>query len=362
MDSNESAERETVPENSADVPNAEVPTGAERSFPTLGNLAVLREAVTAREPVQPAEQAEETSNSPAAQTDSKPEQVSEPAADPPETEQPDPNPEEPAVHSRPAPPVQDTSSAAGKPDLRSNRLAGAVKLQEAAARQAAQEKERRKRLEQEQAYLQKMMADVESDLRASDADRAFNDQYEAQLREQVYRMHGISADRLEGMAQTRQAWYRGAAFSLFLLSVLLFAACGAVHGFSAQLTLFVAFYTGIEGALLAAGQTPNRVLRILLKILYLLLFPAMMVIFTCYELGFTDYYTKLLPVFTVVGVVVLAAAAASYFVQDHYHDVRRTCRQAERYMRKLEKAADRELRQHQRHTGTVENRRNSSGK
>ena len=95
---------------------------------------------------------------------------------------------------------------AGSEPLRNTRLASVVRLQEAAARQAEQERERRARLEQEQRYLEKLLQDVETNLQESSADREFNDQFEAQLRAQVYSMHGVSGDRLEGMTQRRQAW------------------------------------------------------------------------------------------------------------------------------------------------------------
>ena len=34
-------------------------------------------------------------------------------------------------------------------------------------------------------------------------------------------MHGISEDKLQGMEERRNAWYQGAAFALFFLSLIL---------------------------------------------------------------------------------------------------------------------------------------------
>ncbi len=55
----------------------------------------------------------------------------------------------------------------------------------------------------------------------------------------------------------------------------------------------------------------------LTKGVYLLLFPVMLVTFTCYELGFEEY-ALLVPVFAVAGVVVLMIGALSYFLYDPY--------------------------------------------
>ena len=76
---------------------------------------------------------------------------------------------------------------------------------------------------------------------------------------------------------------------------------------------------------------------------YLLLFPVMLVTFTCYELGFEEY-ALLVPVFAVAGVVVLMIGALSYFLYDPYRMDRRNRKKANRYIVEIEKAALKEVR------------------
>lgn len=98
-------------------------------------------------------------------------------------------------------------------------------------------------------------------------------------------MNGITEDKLKGMREYKNAYYQGCAFSLFLLSVVMIGICGVLHGFESQICLFMIACTGVEGALLAQDKWRNKLVNILCKLLYLMVFPVMMVIFVCYELN-----------------------------------------------------------------------------
>ena len=89
----------------------------------------------------------------------------------------------------------------------------------------------------------------------------------------------------------------------FVLLILLVVLCGLLHGFGSELCIFMAFYTAIEGTLLSNGRKQSVILEGLIKVLYLLLFPVMMVVFVCYELGFEEYQI-LVPIFVIAGVAV----------------------------------------------------------
>ncbi len=78
------------------------------------------------------------------------------------------------------------------------------------------------------------------------------------------------------------------------------------------------------------------------RILYLLLFPAMLIVFVCFELGFTEYGI-VVPVLTIAGVVILVLGAVSYFVYDPYRLDRKNHKKADRYIRDIEKAAVKEV-------------------
>ena len=227
--------------------------------------------------------------------------------------------------------------------VKNPRIGKVMRLEEETKRQSEIEKLRSRRIRQEQEYIDRMSLAVENHLRNTKEEQQYNEQFEERIRTEVYRMHGISEDKLQGMTEYRNAWYQGTAFAMFFLSLVLIAICGVLHGFGSEICIFMAFYTAIEGALLSNGRKQSLFFAVLTKGVYLLLFPVMLVTFTCYELGFEEY-ALLVPVFTVAGVVVLMIGALSYFLYDPYRMDRRNRKKASRYIVEIEKAALKEVR------------------
>lgn len=227
--------------------------------------------------------------------------------------------------------------------VKNPRIGKVMRLEEEVQRQSEIEKLRSRRIRQEQEYIDRMSLSVENHLRNTKEEQRYNEQFEERIRTEVYRMHGISEDKLQGMTEYRNAWYQGTAFAMFFLSLVLIAICGILHGFGSEICIFMAFYTAIEGALLSNGRKQFLFFTVLTKGVYLLLFPVMLVTFTCYELGFEEY-ALLVPVFTVAGVVVLMIGALSYFLYDPYRMDRRNRKKANRYIVEIEKAALKEVR------------------
>lgn len=227
--------------------------------------------------------------------------------------------------------------------VKNPRIGKVMRLEEEVQRQSEIEKLRSRRIRQEQEYIDRMSLSVENHLRNTKEEQRYNEQFEERIRTEVYRMHGISEDKLQGMTEYRNAWYQGTAFSMFFLSLVLIAICGILHGFGSEICIFMAFYTAIEGALLSNGRKQSLFFTVLTKGVYLLLFPVMLVTFTCYELGFEEY-ALLVPVFAVAGVVVLMIGALSYFLYDPYRMDRRNRKKANRYIVEIEKAALKEVR------------------
>ena len=213
-----------------------------------------------------------------------------------------------------------------------------MKLQQEIQRQNDLEKLRERRIMQQQEYIDKLLHSVEVTMKSTETERQFNEQFEEQVRGQIYQMHGISQDKLEGMQEARRAWYQGAAFSLFFLSLVLFGISGILDGFGSGLNLFIAFYTAIEGTLLTNERKQNAGLNIVVKVLYLLLFPVMLGMFVCAQLGYPEY-ELCLPYFTTGGVLVLMLGAVFYFIYDPYRLDRKSKRKADKYILGMEKAA-----------------------
>lgn len=135
----------------------------------------------------------------------------------------------------------------------------------------------------------------------------------------------------------------GSGVCTVFLSLILVAVCGVLHGFGSELCIFMAFYTAIEGTLLSNGRKQAAFFEVLIKVLYLLLYPVMLTVFVCYELKFKEY-DMLVPIFVIAGVVVLILGAVSYFAYDPYRVDKRNRKKANSYIKEMEKAALKEVR------------------
>ena len=237
--------------------------------------------------------------------------------------------------------------------VKNPRIGKVRKLEEEVRRQNELEQLRTKRIRKEQEYIEQMSKAVEDHLRNTREEQRYNEEFERLIRKDVYRMHGISEDKLQGMTEYRNAWYQGTAFGMFFLSLILTGICGYLHGFGSELCIFMAFYTAIEGTLLTNGKRQHALLDMVTRILYLLLFPAMLIVFVCFELGFTEYGI-VVPVLTIAGVVILVLGAVSYFVYDPYRLDRKNHKKADRYIRDIAKRRERKNRRDEKLTGWKE--------
>ncbi len=202
---------------------------------------------------------------------------------------------------------------------------------------------RNKRLQIEQDYVSKMLESIEKSLKSEKDAQRQNDLFEERIRTDVYRMHGLSEDKLQGMSERRIAWIQGTAFALFFLSCVMVILCGALHGFGDSLTLFAAFFTAIEGTLLTNGKRRFKVVSGLIGFLYLILFPIVLFMFVCREENFAQY-DLFLSIFSIAGLAILVAGSVSYFMYNPYQEEARALKQANRYLKKMEKAASSDVR------------------
>lgn len=215
-------------------------------------------------------------------------------------------------------------------------------IQEQIQRQREAEDALFEQMKQEQQALDALRGSMSQNMECTREARKYNQEFQEMMNAQVYAMYGITEDKLQGMREYRNAYYQGCAFSLFFLSVVLVALCGVLHGFQSELCLFMAAFTGIQGALLNQEGRRSKWMNVCSRALYLLMFPLMMVIFICYELKYPEYQL-LLPVFTIFGIVVLVLGTTAYFLYNPYRGDRRTVEEARDTIRNIEKTARKEV-------------------
>ena len=86
--------------------------------------------------------------------------------------------------------------------------------------------------------------------------------------------------------------------------------------------------------------------NILCTLLYLMVFPVMMVIFICYELKYPEY-DLFLPYFAMGIVVVLIIGTAAFFFYDPYKQDKKRVKNAKDYISEVEKIAKKQVKKNQ---------------
>lgn len=199
---------------------------------------------------------------------------------------------------------------------------------------------------EEQRIIDGLQRKINENLEQTEASSKYNKEFKESMNAQIYALHGISEDKLEGMREYKNAYYQGSAFSLFLLSAAMILLCGILHGFQSEICVFMLAYTGIEGALLAQEKKRFKIVDWLCKLLYLMMFPVMMVMFVCFELGYPEY-EQFLPYATLFGTGILVFAVISYFLYSPYRNVKKKVRDARNHIGDIEKIAKREVRKNE---------------
>ncbi|MGN0326365.1 MAG: hypothetical protein ACI4DW_08630 [Lachnospiraceae bacterium] len=195
---------------------------------------------------------------------------------------------------------------------------------------------------QEQNVIDTFRDQISDGLRQTDELSRYNLELKENMTEQIYSLHGISMDKLEGMHEYKNAMRRGCNIILFLLSVSLTVLCGVLYGFQSELCLLMLACIGVEGAILAIDQSDYPVISFLCRILYILIFPAMLGMFICYELKMSAY-ELILPYASIAGIIILVISALPYFLYNPYRKVKKKLWDAKAQIKEVEKAARKEV-------------------
>ena len=214
-------------------------------------------------------------------------------------------------------------------------------------RKRAAEDARLERLLQEQEIIQGLRESINDSMSQTEESRKYNQEFQEYVNMQIYESNGITEDKLTGMDEYKKALYRGSAAVLFFLSMVLIVLCGVLHGFQSNICIFMFAYTAMEGALLSQEKKKYPFLDFICRILYILTFPTMLVMFVCYELKYGEY-DLFLPYVVVIGVLVTVLAVISYFLHDPYIQDKKKLRDAQNQIRNIERIAEKEVRKKQR--------------
>lgn len=213
-------------------------------------------------------------------------------------------------------------------------------------RQRAAEDARLERLLQEQEIIEGLRESVNENMWHTDEVRKHNLEFQKHLNTQIYESNGITGDKLIGMREYNNALYRGCAAILFFLSLVMIVLCGTLHGFQSNICLLMFAYTAMEGALLSQERKRPPVFELVCRLLYILTFPTMLVMFVCYELEF-GVYGLFLPYAVVLGTFITVVSTISFFLHDPYRQDKKKLRDANNQIHDIERLAEKGVRKNQ---------------
>jgi hypothetical protein len=227
-------------------------------------------------------------------------------------------------------------------DIKNPKIGKVLALEEDAKKQYELELERKKKIQVEQEYVNQMIENVERHLASTREEERLNSEFERKIQTEIYRMHGISEDKLEGMEERDNAIFQGIALATFIISILIFALCSYLHGITSEISIFTAFFTAIEGTLLSKGKKENKILETIIRTIYMILLPVIIVAFILFEAN-PAMYALIMPYCIAVGVVILMVGAISYFIYNPYRTAKQNRRKADSYIREMEKVARKDV-------------------
>lgn len=239
-----------------------------------------------------------------------------------------------------------------RPSLEQSEMQESVQIQkylwakEQLQRKREQEDQILEQMKQEERILQDIGNDMNENIAHTRDGRLYQDQIQSRVERQIYEMHDLSHDKLEGMREYKNAYYRGFALAMFILSIAVTACAGYLYGLTSQLCLVLALLTATEAALLVHNERGIWIWRMISKVINVFMLPLILLLFIAYQNQIVLYDMILAyGIYAVGGILIIATAA--YFTYNPYRGYRRSIKEAKSTLRILAKKAKKEVRRNQ---------------
>ena len=198
----------------------------------------------------------------------------------------------------------------------------------------------------EQKALHELNENVDENMKHASEGRRYREEMKERLNRQVYAMHDLSEDKMEGMKEYSNAYHKGFALAMFLMSQVLCVFCGYLNGIASQSTLTMLFFTALQGAVLIQESRCFLVWKWICRLVQMVTFPGMLVLFIGNELGYS-YYERALKYSLSGAFVFLALTMAAYFLYDPYRIARGRIQDAKSTIRNVERIARKQVKKNQ---------------
>lgn len=211
----------------------------------------------------------------------------------------------------------------------SERIQRAEWIHEQVKLQREAEDEAWEKIMEEQKLLTERRRSIDADINSNRELKRYHEDCMEDITDQVYSLHGISVDKLEGIKEYRNALFRGEAFIVFCISVIMAAIVAYAYGPTSQLCLYILMCVGAEGALLSQKRK---------NILFFI--PLIMI---AVELIGYKLYPQYLEYVTMAGealaLLLMMIGTVGYFVHNPYRKDRKNIKAAKSDLKELHKVA-----------------------
>ena len=211
----------------------------------------------------------------------------------------------------------------------SERIQRAEWIHEQVKLQREAEDEAWEKIMEEQKLLTERRRSIDADINSNRELKRYHEGCMEDITDQVYSLHGISVDKLEGIKEYRNALFRGEAFIVFCISVMMAAIVAYAYGPTSQLCLYVLMCVGAEGALLSQKR------KNILFFIPLILIAAEMAGYKLYP-QYLEYVTM---AGEALALLLMMIGTVGYFVHNPYRKDRKNIKAAKSDLKELHKVA-----------------------
>lgn len=231
-------------------------------------------------------------------------------------------------------------------------------MEERARKERESEDLVRKELFEKQKLIEQMRREQAEKFVQNKQMTLYNHLHEEEQKEQIYALHGITTDKVEGMVEYKNAVYQGAVFSMFMMALALCAYIGYIEGVDTKIFFAMLALAGAESTVLLHerdGKLQGGLYGIVCKLFGVLTTPVMLFLYTVYELRFIDMSVTLCGC-AVYAILMYLVGSADFFLRNPYRGTKRAAREARMEMKNMKRTAAKNVKKNQKLREKMENK------
>lgn len=212
--------------------------------------------------------------------------------------------------------------------------------------QREREDETWEKIMEEQKLITERMRSIDDDISRNRELERYHEGCLEDITDQVYSLHGVTTDKLEGMTRYKNAKFQGEATVVFVMSIMIAAIAAYAYGVTSQVCMFMLLCIGAEGALLSGPHKKRNLLGGIFRTLFfvpVILMAAEVISFKYYE----DYYEYVTMIGEAAAILLVVIGTATYFLYNPYRKDKKYVKEAQADLKELHKVARKSVKKNQ---------------